>query len=82
MTLTAAGHAVVERTVDMVLRREAELVDGLIQAERTALAGLLDRLLGEVAGQAGPRPLVARSRSAAGQLRSMPEPWYNVPNDR
>ncbi len=56
MTLTAAGHAVVERTVDMVLRREAELVDGLTQAERTALAGLLDRLLGEVAGQAGPRP--------------------------
>ena len=54
VTLTEAGHAVVERTVDAVLGREAQLVDGLTEAERAALAGLLDRLLSEVAGRVSP----------------------------
>ncbi len=43
-----------ERTVDAVLGREAQLVDGLTEAERAALAGLLDRLLREVAGRVSP----------------------------
>jgi DNA-binding MarR family transcriptional regulator len=45
VTLTRAGHALVERTVDRVLGREAELVRGLTTDERTDLATLLDRLL-------------------------------------
>ena len=58
VTLTGAGHVLVERTVDQVLGREAELVRGLAAAERTELAALLDRLLTRVAahvrGDAGP----------------------------
>ncbi len=54
VSLTGAGHAVVERTVDAVLGREAQLIDGLTEAERAALAGLLDRLLTEVAGRVSP----------------------------
>jgi DNA-binding MarR family transcriptional regulator len=49
VTLTGAGHALVERTVDQVLAREAELVQGLAAAERTELAALLGRLLNFVA---------------------------------
>jgi len=51
VTLTRAGHALVERTVDRVLGREAELVRGLAAAERADLAGLLDRLLAGVAAR-------------------------------
>jgi DNA-binding MarR family transcriptional regulator len=49
VTLTAAGHALVERTVDQVLGREAQLVDGLAPDERAVLGALLDRLLRDVA---------------------------------
>jgi DNA-binding MarR family transcriptional regulator len=49
VTLTKAGHALVERTVDQVLGREAEFVRGLAAADRADLAGLLDRLLADVA---------------------------------
>ena len=52
VTLTRAGHALVERTVDRVLRREAELVRGLAATERADLASLLDRLLADVAARA------------------------------
>jgi DNA-binding MarR family transcriptional regulator len=52
VTLTRAGHALVERTVDRVLGREAELVHGLAAAERADLAVLLDRLLAGVAAHA------------------------------
>ena len=48
VTLTAAGHALTERVVDQVLRREAQLTDGLPPSDRAVLAGLLDRLLREV----------------------------------
>jgi DNA-binding MarR family transcriptional regulator len=51
VTLTAAGHARVEGAVDQVLGREAQLVAGLRPQERTVLAGLLDRLLQDVAGR-------------------------------
>ncbi|HEX5115747.1 MAG TPA: MarR family transcriptional regulator [Pseudonocardiaceae bacterium] len=48
VTLTDAGHATVERTVDQVLGREAELVGGLTPARRADLVGLLDTLLAQV----------------------------------
>lgn len=48
VTLTAAGHALSERVVDQVLRREAQLMDGLPPSDRPVLAGLLDRLLRDV----------------------------------
>lgn len=48
VTLTAAGHALTERVVDQVLRREAHLTNGLPLPDRPVLAGLLDRLLREV----------------------------------
>jgi DNA-binding MarR family transcriptional regulator len=51
VTLTRAGHALVERTVDRVLGREAELVRGLAVAERADLAALLDGLLAGVAAR-------------------------------
>lgn len=54
VTLTAAGHALVERSVDQVLGREAELVSGLLPADRAVLAGLLDRLLREVTARQAP----------------------------
>jgi DNA-binding MarR family transcriptional regulator len=48
VTLTAAGHALAERVVDRVLRREAQITDGLPPSDRAVLVGLLDRLLREV----------------------------------
>jgi hypothetical protein len=41
----------VDRVVDQVLGREAQLVRGLVPAERAELAALLDRLLHDVAAQ-------------------------------
>jgi DNA-binding MarR family transcriptional regulator len=55
VTLTAAGHALVERSVDQVLGREAQLVRGLRPDERAVLVGLLDRLLSDVTGRVGSR---------------------------
>lgn len=43
--LTPAGHELVEATVDQVLYREAELIDGLTPGQQTQLAGLLRILL-------------------------------------
>lgn len=45
VALTAAGHELIERTVDRVLGREAQLIRVLDQAQRAELAGHLDRLL-------------------------------------
>ena len=53
VTLTGAGHALIERTVEQVLCREAELVRGLETAEHAELAALLDRLLNFVAAHDG-----------------------------
>jgi DNA-binding MarR family transcriptional regulator len=44
VTLTDAGHRLIERTVDEVLGREASLLGGLSANERDALSGLLERL--------------------------------------
>ncbi|CCK24934.1 MarR family transcriptional regulator [Streptomyces davaonensis JCM 4913] len=46
--LTAEGHALIERSVDAVLGREAALVSCLSDPERTALIALLDKLLADV----------------------------------
>ncbi len=54
VALTPEGHALVERSVDAVLGREAELVTGLSPAERDRLAALLDRLLTDLHGRIGP----------------------------
>ncbi|WP_033218917.1 MarR family winged helix-turn-helix transcriptional regulator [Kitasatospora phosalacinea] len=54
VALTPDGHALIERSVDAVLGREATLVTGLSPAERAALAGLLDRLLADLRGRIGP----------------------------
>ncbi|AWN26710.1 MarR family transcriptional regulator [Streptomyces sp. NEAU-S7GS2] len=43
--LTPAGHDLIEATVDQVLHREAELIDGLTPAQQEQLAGLLRILL-------------------------------------
>ncbi|OYN96830.1 DNA-binding MarR family transcriptional regulator [Propionibacteriaceae bacterium ES.041] len=45
VTLTAAGHATVERLVDAVLGRELELLESLDSEERETLARLLSKLL-------------------------------------
>lgn len=44
VSLTQAGHALIERAADAVLTREASLVDGLSASQRRALADLLDQL--------------------------------------
>jgi DNA-binding MarR family transcriptional regulator len=51
VTLTPAGHALVERAVDQVLGREAQLVRSLDPGQHAELAALLDRLLRDVAEQ-------------------------------
>jgi DNA-binding MarR family transcriptional regulator len=48
VTLTPAGHDLVERTVDQVLTRESELIDSLSPDGREQLAGQLQELLDEV----------------------------------
>jgi DNA-binding MarR family transcriptional regulator len=60
VTLMPAGHALVERAVDQVLGREAQLVRILNPDERTELAKLLDRLLRDVAEQVGRSGRAAR----------------------
>jgi len=46
--LTPAGHELVERSVDAVLGREAELVGSLSVQERDTLVALLDKLSEDV----------------------------------
>ncbi|WP_415976126.1 MarR family winged helix-turn-helix transcriptional regulator [Rhodococcus sp. 077-4] len=46
--LTESGHRAVERLVDEVLGREAELLENLSERERDQLESLLRRLLGEL----------------------------------
>jgi DNA-binding MarR family transcriptional regulator len=46
--LTGAGHDLVERTVDVVLTRESDLLASLSDRQRSVLAGQLQRLLDDV----------------------------------
>lgn len=48
VSLTARGHELIERTVDQVLTREAELVSALSPADREALGDRLQLLLDDV----------------------------------
>ncbi|MBX6356527.1 MAG: MarR family transcriptional regulator [Micromonosporaceae bacterium] len=48
VSLTADGHALIERSVDQVLGREAMLVAGLSPAERATLVDLLGKLTDQV----------------------------------
>jgi DNA-binding MarR family transcriptional regulator len=50
VTLTPAGHALVERTVDDLLSHEEALLSPLTARERSQLAGLLRTLLAGVTG--------------------------------
>lgn len=49
--LTDGGHALIERSVDAVLGREARLVACLSEDERATLTTLLDKLMGDVRRQ-------------------------------
>jgi DNA-binding MarR family transcriptional regulator len=51
--LTVDGHALIERSVDTVLGREATLVSGLSANERAALIELLDKLMADVRHRTG-----------------------------
>jgi DNA-binding MarR family transcriptional regulator len=51
VTLTEAGHALIESIVDQVLTREAGLVDGLTDEQRRQLGELLALLLDQVRGK-------------------------------
>ncbi|MEI5101892.1 MarR family transcriptional regulator [Streptomyces sp. PmtG] len=53
VTLTPAGHDLVEATVDQVLYREAELIGSLTPEQRDQLAGLLRVLLEDVQSRLG-----------------------------
>jgi DNA-binding MarR family transcriptional regulator len=53
--LTDAGHDLVERTVDQVLGREAELVNGLPAKQRALLARSLGELLDDVSARVAAR---------------------------
>ena len=52
--LTAEGHALIEGSVDIVLGREAALVGGLSEQERTSLIALLDKLMADVRQRTAP----------------------------
>ncbi|MGH3488597.1 MAG: MarR family winged helix-turn-helix transcriptional regulator [Actinopolymorphaceae bacterium] len=51
VSLTPEGHALIERSVDAVLEREARLVSCLSAAERTSLIALLAKLTTDVRSQ-------------------------------
>ncbi|WP_225850437.1 MarR family winged helix-turn-helix transcriptional regulator [Streptomyces sp. HPF1205] len=53
--LTPEGHALIERSVDRVLGREAALVSSLSEGERAALTALLDKLMTDVRRRTTPR---------------------------
>lgn len=53
VSLTPAGHALVERLVDQVLNRETELISCLAPGQRAALTELLRLLLDDVQDQLG-----------------------------
>lgn len=67
VTLTPAGHALVERTVDDLLRHEESLLAALTTRERAQLAGLLRTLLAGLT--AGTRAADTAPRTPSGIRR-------------
>jgi len=55
VALTPAGHELVDRLVDRVLGREADLVSGLSPEQQTILTELLRLLLAELQAHIGPQ---------------------------
>ena len=53
VTLTGSGHALVERLVDRVLGREAELISSLTQEQQDALTQLLRTFLNDLENKLG-----------------------------
>lgn len=56
VSLTSAGHQLVEGLVDRVLGREADLVSRLTPEQRSALTELLRLFLADLHAQIGPQP--------------------------
>lgn len=56
VTLSPAGHELVERLVDLVLGREASLISRLTLDQQTALTELLRLFLADLYAQIGPQP--------------------------
>jgi len=56
VTLTPAGHDLVERLVDRVLGREADLISGLTYEQQATLTELLRLLLTDLHTKIGPQP--------------------------
>jgi DNA-binding MarR family transcriptional regulator len=54
--LTPAGHALIERTIEDLLRHEETLLTGLDEAQRDQLAGLLRVLLADLGRRAATPP--------------------------
>lgn len=78
--LTAAGHALVERTVDDLLRHEETLLTGLDPDQRAQLTALLRLLLADLTGRSetpGPtdpvRSAVPVDPASAGQVQAVGE---------
>ncbi|GAA1722130.1 MarR family transcriptional regulator [Kribbella yunnanensis] len=63
VTLTPAGHALIERSVDQVLTRESELVASLTPDARTHLATALQQLLDDVTRRTSSTPQPPSSRA-------------------
>lgn len=61
VALTPPGHQLIDRVVDDVLRREADLVTLLSSSKRAQLSRLLKQLQ-DVLDEVGPPPAVARRR--------------------
>jgi DNA-binding MarR family transcriptional regulator len=64
VSLTDQGQALIERSVDSVLGREAWLVDGLQEDERALLAGLLEKLTADVGRRVSGESPGQRGRSS------------------
>jgi DNA-binding MarR family transcriptional regulator len=64
--LTEAGHALIERTVDDLLRHEETLLDGLSPDQRTQLTDLLRVLLADLSERTTEPPGATRRRGAPG----------------
>jgi DNA-binding MarR family transcriptional regulator len=80
VTLTAAGHALIERSVDGLLRREEALLDALTGEQRGELAAHLKVLLASLSPDPGHLPTERTGSSPA--LPSVPRLWQRARYER